>query len=138
GMAVTFLACEKTPCDASYTGVYLEVAGGPGSISSYQLSGACRGGGTGMDCQLSVCSSSTPCSCYIHVPINNESPGSTSSVCHIEVVSVTGSVFVVDVGTVDLGGECINWSLADPAQSTINVQFAGGDTDGGTTDTSSD
>jgi hypothetical protein len=91
-----------------------------------------------MDCQLSVCSSGTPCSCYIHVPIDSQSPGSTSAVCHIEVVSVTSSVFVADVGTVYLGGECIDWSLADPSQSTITVQFAGEDADGGTTDTGSE
>ncbi len=50
---------------------------------------------------------------------------STTTACHIEVVSAEGSVFAIDIDTVDRSDECISWSLVDPRQRTISVQFPG-------------
>ena len=127
-MAVSTLACgPETHCDPSYPVVHLEVPGGSQSISSYQLSGACGGGGTPTDCQAFTCAANATC-CQISVPITRQTSGFTPSatVCHVEVVSAGGSVFAIDIDTVDRSGECTNWSLVDPSQSTIVVQFPGG------------
>jgi hypothetical protein len=127
-LALSFVGCVKTHCDASYPSVFLEVPGGPQALASYRLSGACTGTGTGADCQVNG-GDPPPRPCHLHVPVKRSDPGSTASTstCHIELVSNTGSVFAVDVETVDRSVECANWGLADPSQATIVVQFANAD-----------
>jgi hypothetical protein len=123
-LAVGALAsgCE-TPCDPSYPGVDLEAPGGQESITSYELSGACRGSGTRADCRaFVVCSAGGTCPCRISLLAKD--PTSSETVCHIKVVSAEGSEFAVDVATADnsLDG-CLSWGLVDPSQSNIEVQF---------------
>jgi hypothetical protein len=124
--------CLNTPCDASYPSVDLDVPGGPQALASYRLSGACTGAGTGADCRLFT-GTTPPRPCYLHVRVKRPDSGSngSTSTCHIELVSNTGGVFAVDVETVDRSVECANWSLADPSQSTIIVEFANGDASAG-------
>lgn len=119
-------ACnESSQCDNRYAAFHLHVSYGREFISSYQVSGACIGGGTGADCNNEFCGrGATICACNISVPVRLKAGVPPSTVdCHIEVKATDGSVFSTDVAVIAKPGQCPNVLLAEPDRS-ITVDFS--------------
>ncbi len=91
------------------------------SISSVEASGACRPPRTGC-AEPDVACDASPCGCTLDLEVVAASGSSPTVVCHVEVTSTRGQVFVRDLSfTLEQGGVC---PTLTPSTATVTVDFS--------------
>lgn len=127
--------CGSHPdqCIPTPTRLALTVSGGQESLTSYDLSGACQGGGGASGCRpVTGCTADAgACPCTIDVFVTTAQP---YHACHIDVTSADGTHFQTDVDVTYSSDYCPHVLLVDAGQSAIDVTFSDGGVDAASPD----